>query len=188
MGYGAGGKRVAQTLSLFGFPTTPDTADGYLAELMSFYKGYFKWKERSAAIAKRKGYVRTLGGRVRHLRTQFADLANWKMVSYGERQAVNTKIQGSAADIINTCMVAADREFPELDILIQVHDELVLEYFDLPSADELAHLQAVMETAHGFDLRVPLGFHPVVVDNWSQKSAGGADWWLAAGGEDDEDA
>jgi DNA polymerase I-like protein with 3'-5' exonuclease and polymerase domains len=185
MGYGAGKKKVAQTLSLFGFPTTDEVAGGYLAEMESFYKGYFRWKKTVINGAKRRGNVRTLGGRVRHLRSQFADTANWKLMSYGERQAVNTKIQGSAADIIRRGMVVADRDFPELGMLAQVHDEVVWEYYDLPDHETLGRLQRAMEEGHGYDLRVPLGFHPVVVDNWGQKGIGGADWWIAAEAEEE---
>lgn len=193
MGYGAAKKRVAMTLSLFGFPTTPEVAAGYLAEMEEFYNGYFSWKDRVVRRAKKRGNVRTIGGRVRHLRSQFRDTANWKLVGYGERQAVNTKIQGSAADVIRRGMVAADRDFPELGMLLQVHDEVAWEYYPtplvpVPTTLLLDGLQRTMETGHGYDLRVPLGFKPVVADTWAEKSSGGADWWqVTAGVEEDEE-
>jgi DNA polymerase-1 len=177
MGYGAMAKRIAQTLSLFGFPTTVEVADGYLAELMRFYRRYFEWKVETIAIAKQKGYVDTIGGFRRHLRAQFKDTANWKLTGYGERQAISSKVQGSAADIIKCGMLRAEKVFPEFLLLAQVHDEAVWEYEHRPHQAMLHALQDVMEQDHGFDLSVPMGFEPVVCDNWGEKSTGGADWW-----------
>ena len=132
MGYGAGKKKVAQTLSLFGFPTTPELAGEYLAELAGHYRKFFRWKKHVIETAKRKGSVRTLSGRRRRLKGQFRDTADWKAVSYGERQAVNAIIQGSAADIINRTMVRLD-DAVGLSLLAQVHDELVWEYEEHPT-------------------------------------------------------
>ncbi len=170
MGYGAGKKKVAQTLSLFGFPTTPDQADGYLKVMRKHYRVLFSWTERKKELAKRKGSVRTLGGHRRRLKGAFKDTANWKAVGYGERQAVNAIVQGTAADILRRTMVRADEAFPELKMLAQVHDEVIWEYSDLPTPERMRELQGVMETGHGFDLKVPLVFEPVVTDSWAGKS------------------
>jgi DNA polymerase-1 len=177
MGYGAGAKKVAQTLSLFGFPTSPDTAKGYLGELTRFYHVLFSWNDRTKAMAKRKGSVRTLGGHRRRLKGAFKDTANWKAVGYGERQAVNAIIQGTAADILRRTMVRADEAFPELKMLAQVHDEVIWEHPGLWLFDAdpkmLPELQECMEQGHGFDLTVPLVFEPHVVESWADKSSAG---------------
>lgn len=174
MGYGAGKKKVAQTLSLFGFPTTPEVAGEYLAELQRHYRVLFRWNEHQKQLAKRKGSVRTMGGRRRRLKGAFKDTANWKAVGYGERQAVNAIIQGTAADILRRTMVRADEAFPELKMLAQVHDEVIWEHPGLWLFDAdpkmLPELQECMETGHGFDLKVPLVFEPVVTDSWAGKS------------------
>lgn len=169
MGYGAGPKKVAQTLSLFGFPTTPDTAKGYLETAYKFYRGFFKWKETEIALAKRKGSVRTLGGHRRRLRSAFKDVSNWKLVGYGERQAINAIIQGTAADVIRRAMVIADELYPNLHMLAQVHDEVIFEYDVFPSPYLLGELQRTFEVDHGFDLRVPLVFEPHVCATWADK-------------------
>jgi DNA polymerase I-like protein with 3'-5' exonuclease and polymerase domains len=174
IGYGAGAKKVAQVLSLAGYPTTKPVAAGYLAELQGFYKGFYRWKEVTSAAAKRHGSVRTLGGRRRRLKGAFRDTANWKAVSYGERQAVNAIIQGSAADILRRVMVELDDVLPWVPMLAQVHDELI---FEAPSgdgrrADALGFIERIAQTRHKFDLRVPLLFEPQVCETWADKGEG----------------
>jgi DNA polymerase I-like protein with 3'-5' exonuclease and polymerase domains len=174
MGYGAGPKKVAQVLSLAGYPTTKEVAAGYLAEMSRFYRGFFRWKQEVMAKAKRKGNVRTIGGQRRRLRSAFKDTANWKMVGYGERQAVNAIIQGSAADIIRRVMVSLDAETPELRLLAQVHDELVFEVdeYGVWSHELAQRVKKVAEVGHGYDLRVPLLFDPHAAETWAAAKAG----------------
>jgi DNA polymerase I-like protein with 3'-5' exonuclease and polymerase domains len=193
MGYGAGPRRVAATLSLLGWPTTKDTATGYLTEMERLYRGLFRWKEQVIAKAKRKGSVATLGGRRRRLRSSFKDMANWKLVSYGERQAVNAIVQGTAADIIRRSMVLYDSESwtTAMPMLAQVHDEMVFEVLNVwdgwqgPTLQDMLDLaRLTFETGHGFDLRVPLVFEPHVGHTWA--SAKGGNFDLAKLFEEDE--
>jgi DNA polymerase I-like protein with 3'-5' exonuclease and polymerase domains len=171
MGYGAGPKKVAQVLSLAGYPTTKEVAEGYLAEMSRFYRGFFRWKKEVMAQAKRRGNVGTIGGGRRRLKANFRDTANWKLVGYGERQAVNAIIQGSAADIIRRAMVKMDAEVHDAWMLAQVHDELVFEY-DPGFGVDLGTIQAIGERGHGFDLRVPLLFEPHAGETWAAAKAG----------------
>lgn len=173
MGYGAGRKKVAQTLSLVGFPTTPEMAQGYLDEMAQFYRGLFRWKDKTVAQAKSRGHVATLGGRRRRLRATFRDTANWKMVGYGERQAVNAKVQGTAADIIRRAMIEFEAELREVPMLAQVHDELVFQTTGVHISGGVLHdIKSIGETAHGFDLLVPLVFTPHVGKSWAAAKAG----------------
>jgi DNA polymerase I-like protein with 3'-5' exonuclease and polymerase domains len=171
MGYGAGARKVAQTLSLLGFPTSPEVAKGYLAEMQRFYHGLFRWKDQTIAKAKRKGNVATLGGRRRRLRGAFKDTANWKAVGYGERQAVNAIVQGTAADVIRRAMVRLAVEAPEYPMLAQVHDELLFAHHgtELVAETDLKVIQHIAETGHGLDLKVPLVFEPSVARSWAEK-------------------
>jgi DNA polymerase I-like protein with 3'-5' exonuclease and polymerase domains len=173
MGYGAGPKKVAQVLSLAGYPTAKDVAQGYLAELARFLRGYFKWKQEVQAKAKRTGNVRTIGGGRRRLRAAFKDTANWKLVGYGERQAVNAIIQGSAADILRRAMVAWDEGWgEELPMVAQVHDEVVFEATTTTAAPLLSTVEHVFQKGHGFDLKVPLLFDPHIGDSWAAAKEG----------------
>lgn len=160
MFYGAGAKKVAQTLSLQGYATTIDTAKTYLEEVENTYSVWFEYRNWLISEAKRTGYVETIGGWRRRLFAQFEDVADGKKVSYGERQAVNAKIQGSAADIVRRLMIARP-----LNICLQVHDEVGWLNCPYPLAD----LQYMGEIGHGFKLNIPLVFQPHVVENWGQK-------------------
>ena len=174
IGYGAGAKKVAQVLSLAGYPTDVATTKEYLALVQGFYRGYYRWSQRTKDIARRKGSVRTMGGRRRRLKSAFKDTANWKLVGYGERQAVNSIIQGSAADIIRRTMVHVTRYEPDVVLLAQVHDELIFE--DRMRMGKVAEVLKGIEyeatVGHGFDLRVPLLFSPQYTDTWAAKGDG----------------
>jgi len=167
LGYGAGPAKLAQILTINGHPTTESTARGYLNELQSLYGVFFRWREAVIARAKRDGYVRTIGGAHRRLAAQFKQ-TTWKARGYGERQAVNAIIQGSAGDVVRRAMVRiAHPEFRPLVLLGQVHDELVGEAPAwLRDADEhlLDDMRVAAELQHGFDLTVPLVFEP----NWGR--------------------
>jgi DNA polymerase-1 len=138
--------------------------DAYFAE----YPGVKRFMEETKAQAKEDGFVRTLLGRRRFL----PDLRSRNRVlrEAAERMAVNTVIQGTAADLIKKAMVAIDadlvREGMAARMLLQVHDELV---FEAPEA-ELDRLRervtGRMETA--FDLRVPLVAETGVGDTWRE--------------------
>ena len=167
MSYGAQEKTVGRVLTVNGYPTTPEVGAEYLMRLQMAYPTFFAWREDVIAEVHETGYVTTIGGRHRRLGASFIDRRNYRLVGYGERQAVNAKIQGSAADIVRRVMVGSTRAFPELDLLVQVHDELVWETdAPGPSPERLAQLADFCATGHGFDLRVPLVFEVHVGDSW----------------------
>ena len=172
LGYGAGAAKLAQVLALNGYPTSVATAKGYLDELQALYSGLFEWKEGVVGYAKRKGYVTTIGGRHRRVGAAFKERWNHKNVGYGERQAVNAVIQGSAADIVRRTMVAT-ANVPGLTLLAQVHDELIWEHrrlleetyidgYTLPTLKQFAENP-------GYKLDVPLVFEPSFCTSWADK-------------------
>ena len=115
---------------------------------------------------KRRGYVKTLCGRKRWL----PDLHNrsFNLRSMAERTALNTPIQGTAADIIKLAMLKADRMLREQGLqsrmLLQVHDELI---FDVPEAEITAMAALVREAMESaFELSVPLVVDVKVGENW----------------------
>ena len=123
------------------------------------------------AGAKEKGYVETLLGRRRYLPELKSKQFN--MRSFGERVAMNTPIQGTAADIIKIAMV---RVFNRLRadqlqsrLILQVHDELILEAPKSEAAQTEALLREEMEKA--FEMRVPL----------VAEAHSGYDWYTAKG-------
>ncbi len=165
-GYQSGARTLAVSLSLAGFPTTQTVAGEYQKIMAQAYPRLFRWITQEQRTP---GGVSTLAGRRRRL---YDDSDDWEVRAYKQRQRVNTKVQGSAADIFRRCMLQAEKWFPELLFLAAIHDEAIWEYQEVPTPGRLAFLQRVMETGHGFDLKVPMVFVPMVCDTWQEKGVG----------------
>lgn len=170
MGYGAGEKKLQQILTINGYPLPMSEVSWQFGKLKDLYATFFEFRNVIIREAKRKGYVQTLAGQHRRLSAQFKS-TTWKARGYGERQAVNAVIQGSAGDIVRRVMMVFDQSMPELGLLAQVHDELVFEFeagltLDLEAVAELA------QTRHGFNLSVPLVFEPHTGATWLDAKEG----------------
>jgi DNA polymerase-1 len=175
MGYGAGDKKVGSILTVNGYPTDTATGAAYVAELRGLYVVFFDWREGVIRRVHDTGYVQTIGGRHRRLKAQFVDRRNWKNVGYGERQAVNAIIQGSAADIVRRTMVHtnSDARLADFLLLAQVHDELIWEVEEEQATPErLKLIKWHGEQGHGYPLRVPLGFDPELGASWHEGKEG----------------
>ena len=166
--YGMGAQKLAQELKI-----SSNEAKEFIARYFERLTGLKEFYEEVEAVAKRQGYVTTLGGRRRLLPDIHS--ANGQNYALARRQAINTVIQGSAADIIKLAMlaVAHDAELKRLDarLLLQVHDELLLEVPTEAAAAVGERVAALMGgvAPGGVALSVPL-----VVD-WGQ----GRDWGSA---------
>lgn len=168
--YGAKGETLAGVMALGGIQgITPEKADALLADLKRTLPRLFEWREEVIAKARVDGFVTTLAGRRRKL----ADLnsAAWEKRFAAERQAVNSMVQGSAADVVRRAMLAI-RDAVDLEVarlVLQVHDELILERGPAWSDDVFPRIVELAETAHGFELECPLGFEAVVAQSWGDK-------------------
>lgn len=166
--YGMGAQKLAQELKI-----TTNEAKDFIARYFERLTGLKAFYEEVEAVAKRQGYVTTLGGRRRLLPDIHS--ANGQAYALARRQAINTVIQGSAADVIKLAMlaVAHDEELHRLDarLLLQVHDELLLETPEDNASQVGQRVAALMGDVRpgGEALSVPL-----VVD-WGK----GADWGSA---------
>lgn len=110
-------------------------------------------------------YVKTITGRRRYLPTMWAHDKGLRRSA--ERQAVNTIIQGTGGDIIKMAMVKAHRELPEdMQMLLSVHDELMISVPDDRVEDGKAELQRIMESIDV--LRVPLKAEANAGLNWAE--------------------
>lgn len=130
------------------------------------YQGVRAFIDRTLDQARRDGYVTTLFGRIRPIPDILSKNPNLR--GFAERTAVNTPLQGTAADLIKIAMIRIDRDLIERKLktrmLLQVHDELV---FEVPNeeVEEVRQLvQDRMEKAH--DLRVPLVAEAGIGLNW----------------------
>lgn len=146
---------------------TRKEAAEYISRYFERYPGVKNFMDETVAKAHDCGYVSTMFGR-RRLLPEIND-RNFNKRSFAERTAMNTPIQGSAADIIKLAMIRAENNLRGLEsrIIIQVHDELVLEAKNAELADAERILREAMENV--VKLAVPL-----VVDIHS-----GANWSLA---------
>jgi DNA polymerase-1 len=173
MGYGAGEKKLQQILTINGYPLPISEVSWQFEKLQELYSTFFSFREAVIRRAKRDGYVKTLAGQHRRLAAQFKS-TTWKARGYGERQAVNAVIQGSAGDIVRRVMMHFDEHMTELRLLAQVHDELVWEFDEGYAMDEdqLGLIAQQAQTKHGFELSVPLVFEPHVGANWLDAKEG----------------
>ncbi|MCD8048871.1 MAG: DNA polymerase I [Clostridia bacterium] len=149
--YGQGEFSLAKELKI-----SVKAAKKYIESYFEKYAGVRKYMDETIAQAKETGYVSTIFGRRRYIEELKAK--NHNLVAFGERVAMNTPIQGSAADIIKIAMVRVSRKLkekaPESHLVMQVHDELIVE--GPPEEKEIVAeiLQSEMEGAVKLD--VPL--------------------------------
>jgi DNA polymerase-1 len=138
----------------------------FIARYFDRYKGVKKWLDAQLDEVRRSGFTRTLFGRVRPIPEINASQA--AMRGLAERTALNTPVQGTAADIMKLAMIGTDRRITEAGLrskmILQVHDELL---FEVP-ADEFNALKKLvreaMEQAH--PLKVPLVVEIKSGPNW----------------------
>lgn len=173
LGYGAGIKKLQQILTINGYPIPLRDVEWQFGNLREATDVFFRWREAVIRRAHREGYVQTIAGQHRRLSAQFKQ-TTWKARGYGERQAVNAIIQGSAGDVVRRTMLEFDRHEPDLRMLAQVHDELVWEYDDGFPMDEeyLASVATRAVNAHEFKLTVPLVFEPHAGATWYEAKEG----------------
>jgi len=132
------------------------------------YPGVKKFMGRIIEKAKRQGFVETILGRRRYIKE--INSRNRIIRQFAERTAINTPIQGSAADIIKLAMLKVAERFreqgPETRLLLQVHDELVAE---CPEARKESTAHVLKETMEGVvDLMVPLKVAVGWGKNWDE--------------------
>jgi len=142
------------------------TAQEYVDRYFERYPGVKRYMDETRESARERGYVETVFGR----RLYLPDIRsrNRQQQQYAERSAINAPMQGTAADIIKRAMITVDewiqRERPGARLVMQVHDELVLEV-EAGVVDEVrARLVGFMTAAA--ELQVPLKVDTGVGANW----------------------
>ena len=149
--YGIGAFSLAQDIGV-----SIAEADRYIKDYLETYSGVKQYMEQTVAFAQENGYVSTLYHRRRYL-PELAS-SNKNIQAFGRRVAMNTPIQGTAADIIKIAMVRVwerlRREGMSSRLILQVHDELIVEAPEAEAARAAAILREEMEQAA--QLAVPL--------------------------------
>ena len=143
-------------------------AQNYIAKYFDRYPGVAQYMERTRLEARENGYVETVFGR--RLWLPEIQGSNGPRRQGAERAAINAPMQGTAADLIKLAMIAVEdwleKEQLKTKLLLQVHDELVL---DVP-LDEIALLQAKLPglMCNVAELKVPLVVSIGIGDNWEE--------------------
>jgi len=147
-------------------------ADAYIKKYFERFPGIRDYMERTKDFVRRNGYVETVFGRRIHV--QDVKSQSQAQRAFGERQAINAPIQGSAADVIRRAMIrlpaALAEKHVEAKLLLQVHDELVIEA-PTHEAEAVAEVaRGVMERAAlpAIELRVPLVVDARAGANWDE--------------------
>ena len=159
--YGQGPFALSRQLGI-----TQDEAKEFIREYFARFAGVRAWLDRTVAEARQRGYVETLFGRRRYI-PELKD-RNFNIRAFGERTATNSPLQGSAADLIKIAMIGIAGALTAGGLasrmILQVHDELVLEVPEPEQEPATELVKRHMETAAS--LRVPLVVSIGVGRNW----------------------
>lgn len=159
--YGISDYGLSQNLGI-----TRKEAQQFIDTYFKKYPGIETYMHEVVREAKEKGFVETLFNRRRYLPE--INSRNFNLRSFAERTAINTPIQGSAADILKVAMIKIAQALKESDLkatmLLQVHDELI---FEAPE-EEIPALQKLVEDVmeHAVELSVPLKVESDFGQSW----------------------
>ena len=145
---------------------SPQEADEFIQTYFASYPGVHEFMIKIVGQARKQGYVKTLLNRRRYLPEIKSD--NRRVREFAERTAINTPIQGSAADLIKVAMISIHKKLAEKSLqskmILQVHDELV---FDVPKNElEIMNVLVRHEMENAIHLDVPIKVDADVADNW----------------------
>ena len=161
--YGISSFGLSQDLSI-----TRKEAAKYIDDYFATYPGIKTFLDHAVTHAKEEGYVVTLFGRRRPVPELSS--SNFMQRSFGERVAMNSPIQGAAADIIKIAMIRVNQRLKDQKmksrLVLQVHDELLIEAYE-PELDEVQNILKE-EMEHAAELKVPLEIDMHTGDNWYQ--------------------
>ena len=159
--YGMSAFGLSQDLSI-----SRKEATEYINQYFETYPKVKEYLDNIVAFAKEKGYVKTLFGRKRPIPELKS--SNFMQKSFGERIAMNSPIQGTAADIMKIAMINVDKRLQQENmksrIVLQVHDELLVEAYE----DEVDKVSEILsqEMSNAANLSVNLDVDVNVGDNW----------------------
>jgi DNA polymerase-1 len=143
-------------------------AKEFIDHYFALYKGVKSYIERTITDAHKNGYVTTILNRRRYLPE--LNSKNKQMKEFAERTAVNTPVQGSAADLIKIAMINISRDIKNKNLkskmILQVHDELV---FEIPEAEKKSMVDLVKKEMEGvMELKIPLIVDTCIGKHWGE--------------------
>ncbi len=161
--YGMGAFRLSKELGI-----SQKMAKTYIDNYFGRYRGVKAFIDQTIETARQTGFTKTLLGRTRPLPD--INSKNHNLRQFAERMAVNTPIQGTAADLIKLAMIRLDRAMEAKNLksamLLSVHDEIILEV--PPEELSVAKTLVQKEMEGVWQLKVPLKVNLDVGQNWSE--------------------
>ena len=159
--YGISGFGLAEQLGI-----GRKKAEKYIEQYLEKYKGVKKFMDEIVSQARETGFVETLFHRRRYIPELSSN--NYMVRQFGARAAMNTPIQGTAADIMKIAMIKVyeklEQENLQANIILQIHDELLIECKIEEKEKVKQILKECMESAATLD--VPLEVEVSEADNW----------------------
>jgi DNA polymerase-1 len=143
-------------------------ASEFIKTYFERYPGVLHYLEQSKALVRKTGATKTLTGRLRPIPE--INNKNPSIRAAAERLAINTPLQGTAADLIKMAMIEIDREIRHRNLkgkmILQIHDELI---FEIPD-DEIPIFEKIVKEKmeHVMQLNVPIEVHIAVGKNWAE--------------------
>ena len=156
--YGIGARAFARNADI-----SVDEARMFIDRYLSVFDGVARYMEQAKQKAQTNGYAETLYGRKRLLPDIYSP--NPQFRTFAERVAINMPIQGTSADIVKRAMVQCDKQFPTLNLLLQIHDELLWEGESAEINEQAPRIASVLENI--VDLSVPLTVKYSVGGSWN---------------------
>ena len=158
-------------MSSFGFSQSAgiarNEAQNFINAYMEKFAGVASYMKETREFARTNGYVETLLGRRRNLAE--INSPNFQVAGGAERMAINMPIQGLAADLMKLAMLATAQAFADdsdVKIILQIHDEIILEVKAAKATAVAEKLKSVMENV--YQLKVPLIVVVKIGDNWGE--------------------
>jgi DNA polymerase-1 len=142
-------------------------AQEFIAKYFDIYSSVKKMIDSSIVEARDKGYTMTLFGRKRYLPELDSDIPTIRRSA--ERMAINTPLQGTAADLIKVAMIKISDEIKnqtDIKMLLQIHDELIFEIKENKIDEWLPELKRLMEK--NLKLKVPIIVDANIGNNWGE--------------------
>ena len=159
--YGISGFGLAEQLGI-----SRKKAEQYIEQYLDKYKGVKRFMDEIVEKAKEQGYVETLFNRRRYIPELSSN--NYMVRQFGARAAMNTPIQGTAADIMKIAMIEVNKKLEEeklnAKLILQIHDELLIECKIEEKEEVKKILKESMENA--VKLSIPLEVEVSEADNW----------------------
>lgn len=159
--YGISGYGLAENLSIPQYK-----AKEFIANYFTMYPKVREFMDGCVKSARERGYSLTMLGRRRNLSDLNA--SNYMVRSSAERMAMNTPLQGSAADIIKLAMLGVEKRLASMKskMILQIHDELIID----SAADEAEEVKKILsyEMEHAVKLSVPLIAEASSAKNWGE--------------------